>query len=190
MSFIIVVLLWIVAINLFKSLNMNFYKFLIGSVGCFAILAVFFIQPLENVLIDFISYLLNILSRYVNAYEIYAENAVLIIDAKDGIISMLLNYECSGIIELIVYSSLVLFFPFLNIGKKITALILGNFYLIVTNIFRVLFIIGTVKMLGVEYYQITHTVIARVIFFITTIILYYFVFTKSQINRQKVGEIK
>ncbi|MGL4772355.1 MAG: exosortase family protein XrtG [Clostridium sp.] len=190
MSFILIVALWITAIILFKNLKLNFYKFLIGSVGAFTIAMFFFMTPLEGVVANLITKLLDSFSHLWTGYEVYTENSILIIDTNDGIISMLINYECSGVIELLVYSSLVLFFPFLTLWGKIRALVFGNLYLIITNILRVLFIVFMVKILGIEYYNIAHTVLARIFFFISTILLYYFVFTKSQIVNQKVGEIK
>ncbi|MGL5353116.1 MAG: exosortase family protein XrtG, partial [Clostridium sp.] len=122
-------------------------------------------------------------------FEVYAENTMLLIDAKNGMISMLINYECSGIIEMLVYSSLVMFFPFVKFRGKISALLWGNVYIIACNIIRMLSIIYLVRFKGIGAYNIAHTIIGRIIFFIMIIFLYYKVFTKNQLTNQKVGEI-
>lgn len=182
-------LLYVVLVSL-KKLNLNFFKFFIGSLGVFTIAMMFFMDPLNNLLGILITKIMSVIANISGAFEVYAKNSLLIIDARDGIISMLINYECSGVIELLVYSSLVLFFPFVSKGKKVWALIGGNIYIILCNIIRLVAIISMVKWQGIGWYNISHTIIGRIIFFIMMIFLYYKVFTKNQLKYQRVGEIK
>ncbi|MGG7176659.1 exosortase family protein XrtG [Clostridium paraputrificum] len=189
--FILVIALWCLAIVLFRNLKMDFFKFFVGSIGFFTIAMVFFMGPLEKMLVDSLTYILDLISKNTEWFEVLRTYGIMMIEPKGGgVISMSINYQCSGVIELLVYTALVIFFPFVTIGKKIIVLIVGNLYLVVANIIRILFIVFMVKTFGKEAFDVSHLVIARILFFVLTIILYYKVFTKSQLSKQKVGEIK
>lgn len=189
MLFSLGVLLYIVLLTL-KKLELNFFRFFIGSLGIFTLSMIFFMDPLNHWLGILITKIMEIIAGASGGFEVYASNSLLLIDAKDGMVSMLINYECSGIIELLVYTSLVIFFPFVTKGKKIWALIWGNIYITICNIIRLLCIIGIVKWQGISWYNIGHTIIGRIIFFVMMIVLYYIVFTKNQLKNQRVGEIQ
>lgn len=188
--FISILILFLMVLRLFKNLKMNFFKFFFGSLGLFTIVTIFFLNPLENMLGDLITNILLKISNFTTAFQVYAKHTILIIDANNGIISMHINYECSGIIELMVFSSLVIFFPFIEKKKKILNLVLGNIYIVVANIIRILFIVAVVKTFGIESYGIAHMVYGRILFFVLMVFLYYRVFTKNQIKLQRVGGIR
>lgn len=188
---IFILALWIMAVLLFRNLKMDFFKFFVGSIGFFVITMIFFRAPLEKLLIDGLDNVLYIIGEKTGFFEVIKNYSILTFQAKSGgTISMSINYQCSGIIELLVYSSLVIFFPFVVKSRRIWMLIGGNLYLFVANIIRILFIVVVTVNLGVESFQLVHMVLARMLFFVLTIALYYKVFTKSQLKNQKVGEIK
>lgn len=91
---------------------------------------------------------------------------------------------------MLVFTSLALFFPFGGTLRKGINIVLGNLYLYAANIIRIMFIALGVKVLGASYFYIFHTLFARILFFGLTIILYYYVFTSTQLRYQRVGEIQ
>lgn len=188
--FITILALGAVILSIFKNLKMNFYKFLVGSVGLFTICMIFFMKPLESMLINSLNYTLDIIGRGTGWFNVLKSHSILMIKANDGVLSMSINYQCSGIIELLVFSCLIIFFPFLNYKRKIFTLILGNLFLFAANIIRILFIVGVVKVFGIESFGIAHVVLGRILFFIFTVILYYRVFTKGQLANQRVGDMQ
>lgn len=173
-----------------KKLKLNFYVFIIGSLGVFTLAMVFFMDPLNRGLSLVVTQIMNGIAHVIGGFEVYAKNALILIDTKDGMLSMLINYECSGTIELLVYSSLTLVFPFINHRRKIGSLVIGNLYILFSNIVRLLAIIFIVKSFGVSWYNVAHTVIGRIIFFVLMVYLYYKVFTKNQLRNQKIGAIR
>lgn len=190
-AFVTIVVLWSVTLVILKNLKMDFFKFFVGSLGLFTITMIFFMNPLEKLLIDSLNWILYIIGNSTGWFDVIKEYSTLIYEGTHGgIITMGINYQCSGIIELLVFSCLVVFFPFVNNSKKFITLILGNLYLFVANIIRILFIVAIVSLFGVESYEIAHIALARILFFILTIYLYYKVFTKSQLKNQKVGGIR
>lgn len=188
--FIIMSFLLYFSLRTLKVLKLNFFKFAIGSLGIFTLAMIFFMDPLNDLLSQLITKIMTFFANTLGAFEVYAENTMLLIDAKDGMISMLINYECSGVIEMLVYTSLVAFFPFISLGRKIFDIVWGNLYIVGCNIVRMLVIIFFVKSQGIDAYNIAHTIVGRIVFFVMIIFLYYRVFTKSQLVNQKVGDIK
>lgn len=188
-AFFLSVLIWILGILLFNQLKMNFFKFITGSLGLFIISTIFFINPLENILTYLINNVLSFISNISDSFNVIKEYSLVTINAPNGVLTMLINYECSGIIELLVYSSLIVFFPFISNTRKVYTFIYGNIYIFVANIIRILFMIFLVNIFGVQIYNLVHTVFARILFFVLIVALYYKVFTKNQIKNQKVGAL-
>lgn len=184
LSIFIAIYLWL------KRKKLEFFAFLFGAIGLFAIILTLFSNHLQDGLNLIIMKIMEAVNTYVNAYEIYPSQGIISVNGGNGIVSILLNYECSGIIEHLVFTVLILFFPFGSNIKMLIKLIVGNIYIIFANILRLLVIIGSVKIWGVDSYYIVHTIIGRLLFFIMMIILYYIIFTKTQLKVQKVGGIK
>jgi exosortase family protein len=169
---------------------MNFFKFIAGSIGIFTISMIFFLPYLEGNLNILISNTLNIIGRSTNYFQVFKENSIVSIDTREGIVSIFINYECSGVIEMLVFTSLALFFPFGGSVRKILLTLGGNIFIFLANIIRVLFIIFVTKTFGASVFYLAHTLLARILFFVLMIILYYFVFTATHLKYQNVGDIK
>lgn len=189
-TFIVVLCGWISLLMWLKHTKMNFFLFLAGGLGCFSIVMIFFLVPLESGLGFVITELLEQIGKITHWFNVYPDYSILSMQVKDGIVSMMINYECSGIIEMLIYLSLVSFFPFMNVYKKLLAGIGGAVFIILANVIRILSIVLIVNVFGVYSYGAAHTIIARIIFFGLMVILYYYVFTKVQIKKQKVGDIR
>lgn len=187
---VIVTLLWIFALILFKNIGMNFFKFLTGSIGIFTISMMFFLPYVEKNLNMLISSTLNIIGNSTSYFQVFKDNSIVSIDTKKGIVSMLINYECSGVIEMFVFTSLALFFPFGGNIRRILLTAVGNIFIYIANIIRVLFIVLITKTFGASMFYIAHTLLARLLFFGFMIVLYYFVFTSTQLRYQKIGDIR
>ncbi len=183
-------LLWALAFLGLRKIKMNFFKFMIGSLGLFTIAMIFLSGFLEMSLSLAISNSLSIIERFTHYFQVFSENSIITLDTKSGIVSMSINYECSGVIEMLVFTSLAIFFPFGSIFRKAFSIIMGNIYIYISNIIRIMSIIFITKTFGAEAYYMAHTLIARVIFFVFMLLLYYFVFTFTQMKYQNVGDIK
>lgn len=188
--FVIIVMLWIFVLLLFKETKMNFFMFLTGSVGIFTIIMIFLLPYIENNLGLLVTNTLYFIGRDTKYFEVFRGNFSIVIDTRNGIVSMIINYECSGVIEMLVFTALALFFPFGGWGRRIMSIFAGNIYIYISNIIRVLFIIVMTKLMGAPYFYIIHTLLARIVFFALMIVIYYFVFTITHLRYQKVGDIR
>lgn len=183
-------LLWILILFGLKKIKMNFFKFMVGSLGLFTIAMIFLSSFLEMGLSLAISNSLKVIENLTHYFQVFAGNSIITIDTKSGIVSMLINYECSGVIEMLVFTSLAIFFPFGSMFRKVFSIVLGNIYIYASNIIRIISIIFITKTFGAEAYYVAHTLVARIIFFAFMLLLYYFVFTFTQLKYQNVGDIK
>lgn len=190
LSFMIAVLLWICALLFFKEMKMNFFKFLIGSIGIFTIAMIFLMPILENKLGALVSNTLYFIGSGTQYFQVFKDNAIISISTRNGIVSMIINYECSGVIEMLVFTALAMFFPFGSLIRRMVSVLYGNFFIYFSNIVRVLFIIIMTKFLGANSFYIIHILLARILFFGLMIVIYYFVFTTTQLKYQKVGDMK
>lgn len=186
---ILLILIWLFLLFLFHNLKMYFYKFLTGSIGIFTISMFFFLPYLETNLNMLITGTLDVIGKITGYFSVLNNYSLITIDTKQGIVAMFINYECSGIIEILVFTSLALFFPFGGKIRRIISLVSGNIALYLANIIRVIFIIFITKGLGASSFYLAHTLFARILFFIFTVIIYYYVFTSTHLKYQKVGEI-
>lgn len=188
--FVVTVVLWISALLLFKETKMNFFKFLTGSIGIFTIIMIFLLPYIENNLGLLVTNTLYVVGRGTKYFQVFKDSQNIAIDTRNGIVSMIIDYECSGVIEMLVFTSLALFFPFGGWGRRMVSLFAGNIYIYLSNIIRVFFIIEMTKLLGAPYFYIIHTLLARIVFFALMIVIYYFVFTTTHLKYQKVGDIR
>lgn len=173
-----------------QRIGLRFFAFVVGSVGFFTICMMYFLPYIEKYANLMNSYVLEWISNVFPVFHVHSELALITIETGKDIVTMVLDYECSGGIELLVFLSLVLFFPFGNIKTKVLSTIFGVSFLFVANILRLLFIIVMTKIFGAEAYKLVHMVFARILFFSLTVYLYYVLFTLVQIRYQKVGELK
>jgi exosortase family protein XrtG len=183
------IFLWILAFLLFSKTKMNFFKFLVGSIGMFTLGMILFLPYCQGYLNKIIADTLNVIGTYTKYFEVYKADSIVTVTTKTGIVSILIDYECSGIIEMLVFTSLSLFFPFGGVIRKGIYTLLGNVYIYIVNIIRILFIVFLTKTFGVDIFYLAHTLFARIVFFGFMIILYYVVFTSTHLKYQKVGDI-
>ncbi|KRK26757.1 integral membrane protein [Lactiplantibacillus pentosus DSM 20314] len=96
---------------------------------------------------------------------------------------MSIDYECSGIIETCAFVSLVVFYPAYQRREKVFYGVFGLLYIYLINVLRLNVVITIVHFGGGEAFFLAHSVIGRLIFYVLVIVLYYNVFTYSQLAR-------
>ena len=183
------IFLWVMAFLLLSKTKMNFFKFLVGSIGLFTLGMIFLLPYCQDYFNKIIANTLKVIAVYTKYFDVYTGNSIVTVTTKTGIVSILIDYECSGIIEMLVFTSLSMFFPFGGFVRKVMLTLMGNVYIFIANIIRILFIVFITKTFGVGIYYLAHTLFARILFFGFMIILYYVVFTLTHLKYQKVGDI-
>ena len=180
-------LVWIYLLSVFTRGKLYFYQFIWGSVGLFVFMMMWIqpvaIRPLTNLVCS----AAGVAGRMTGFYESYSEYSMLFVQHGSEAISLCIDYECSGIIEMMAYVSMLAFFRVYDWMQRIILSVLGCMMIFFANIIR-LFVIGTTIYYFVnDAYYIAHTIVGRIIFYALSVILYYYIFTKSQIVKQKIG---
>ena len=98
-------------------------------------------------------------------YESYFNKNVIFISTGDTNLSMYIDYECSGIIEILAFLALLWFFPLYHTYEKSVLSVVGGFAIFVSNVLRIFVICLIIYMFGESSYFIAHTIIGRLVFY-------------------------
>lgn len=187
---IVTFIIWIYVLTVLKRGKLEFWYFIAGSVGLFIYMLILvepvILAPLQKA----VSAVAGMFGDMTGIYESYFNKNVIFISTGDTNLSMYIDYECSGIIEILAFLALLWFFPLYHTYEKSVLSVVGGFAIFVSNVLRIFVICLIIYMFGESSYFIAHTIIGRLVFYACTGALYFFVFTKSQIIRQKVGGFK
>lgn len=179
------ILIWIYTYIRLKSNKLYSFAFIVGSLGLFTISIFFFRDILEALIINIQLKLFDILKNIFYTLEIFVQDRTIIVKTTSVVKAITLNYECSGLIEILVYSSIVLFYPIHSKSNKFRKFIVGNLVILAANMLRLLIIVLSVGFVGVETFELVHLLIGRIVFYFIIIILYYIVLTKYHISQYK-----
>ena len=184
-----VLVVWLYVLSVLTRGKLYFAKFLVGCFGLFFFMMYFlspiFVLPLGNA----VATIAGIPGRLTGFYESYPEYSLIFISRPDSFISFYIDYECSGIIEMLAFAALLWFFPLYNTAEKAIVSIVGIGWIFMSNVIRILIISMVIHIGGNNVFYFTHTVLGRIIFYGLSVVLYFYVFTKPHIVRQKVGVI-
>lgn len=185
---ILAVLLWIYILSALKRGKLGFWYFITGSVGMFVFYMIL-LQPLLTIpLQKAVAAVAGILGSASGMFESYFQQGILFVPYDTGAISLYIDYECSGIIEIGAYLSLLVFFQVYSKQEKLVLSIIGSLGIFCANVLRIFIIGSLIHIWGSSIYFAAHTIIGRMVFYGFTIVLYFYVFTRGQIKRQRIGK--
>ncbi len=140
-------------------------------------------QPLARVVAAFA----GVVGNLTNTFTAYFKYGILFIESATGTMTLQIDFECSGIIEIIAFLSLLAFFRVYERNERLLVGIAGVVFIILANALRIIIICEMIHFFGVEMYSLAHTVVGRLVFYALSVCLYFYVFTKPHIVRMKVG---
>ena len=186
---ILLIIIWIYVLSIFKRKKQGFFFFLLGSVGTFlfsfVILYPILTEPLARLVCD----ITGVVGRLTGIFKAYSSYGILFIEnVTGGPVSLYVDFECAGLVENLVFLSLLLFFPAYKWYEKIWVGALGVTGVMAANVLRLTIICIMIHVWGNEMYYLAHTIVGRLVFYVLSIMLYFYIFTRRQIKRQQVGE--
>lgn len=98
-----------------------------------------------------------------------------------------IDFECSGIVEIMAFVSLLAFFDVYRRSERLIVGAIGVLAIVFANVVRIILIAEIIHIGGTQWYYIAHSLVGRIVFYAFTVVLYFYVFTKPQIVRMKVG---
>lgn len=183
---IFLVISYFYLLSVFKRGKLEFFRFCFGSVGLFLLL-MNTIDYLKHPVTYIFTTLLGMLGNSCGLFTGYSQYGIFFINRGDTAMSLYMDLECSGLIEMFVFTSLLMFFPVYKGIKKFIVWASGIVMIFCFNIVRVLGIIILIYSQGSAAYAFAHSIFGRLIFYFLVITLYFCVFTKGQLNKQNVG---
>ncbi len=179
----LLIILWIYILSVLKRAKLNFWYYVVGSAGLFIVSIIVF-QPILLVpLQKAVAAVAGVAGELTGTYTGYSDKRLLFV----ANISLYIDLECSGIIEIFAFLALLWFFPVYRFYEKIVVSIFGVLGIFMSNVLRVFVICQMLFWGGEDMFFWAHSIVGRMIFYICTIGLYFYIFTKPQVVRQKVG---
>lgn len=179
---------WLYVLSVLKRIGWSAAYVVLGVVGTFFII----ISLANNNVISFLMRLntsgAGVVGMLTGFYTVAPTLGIIHIVSGQSAINLFITYECSALIELAAYIALVLFFPFFkNLQQLLKLLGFGVIYLLLANMLRLTVTALIIHFLGLPSLIWAHVIVGRLIFYVLTIILYFYVFTRSQVLHIKIG---
>lgn len=183
------VAIWVMLLLIFRKTKMHFFMFITGCVGLFGIL-MYLGRNLVDIWMEYaVAFGMGIIGDITGILSVFPEYRMITVYHGPQAISFLVDYECSGFIETLVFISIIAFYPVYGAAQKFLLALTGTLYVFFSNIIRVFIICVLIRIFGTSIFFISHTIFARLVFFILMIIMFYYVFTRPHILSQRVGEL-
>lgn len=182
--------LWLFILRVLDKSKLNFWRYIIGSAGAFILMLVFLEPLLMEPLSRIVALLASLPGKLFGIYSAHYKYGVIFVESAIGAISLKIDFECSGVIEIFAYVALLLFYRVYTVYERIFVGIIGVVAMVLANALRITVICLIIYFGGVDMYFIAHSIIGRVVFYALSVLLYFYVFTKPQIIKQKVGSFR
>ena len=115
---VLIVVLWLYMLWVLRRAELHAWRFLWGSMGLFIILMLT-VQPwLTQPLARCVSAMSGFVGRLTGAYTAYFKYGILFIPTAESSVTLQVDFECSGIIEIMAFLSLLAFFSVYRGSEK------------------------------------------------------------------------
>lgn len=184
----VVVIVWLYLLSVLKRSKLPAWRFFVGSLGLFALL-MFLARPvLVKPLARCVAAIAGGFGSLTGTFTAFFKYGIIFIHAGEGAITLQIDFECSGIIEILAYVSLLAFFEVYDRNEKLFVGALGTIGILLANVLRIIVICLMIYFGGTKVYYAAHAIVGRLLFYALSVLLYFYVFTKPQIIRTKVGK--
>ncbi|MCI8484140.1 MAG: exosortase family protein XrtG [Lachnospiraceae bacterium] len=182
--------IWLFILHILNKSKLNFWHFIVGSAGAFILMLVFLQPVLTQPLARIVALLASLPGKIGSMYSAHYKYGVIFVQSAVGAISLKIDFECSGIIEIIAYLSLLIFYRVYTVYERVYVGVLGVIAMVLANALRITVICMIIYFGGIDMYYIAHTFVGRFVFYGLSVMIYFYVFTKPQIIKQKVGSFR
>lgn len=183
-------LVWWYLLRVTDRAKLDFWHFVLGSAGLFIFLIVLVQPVLTKPLARLVAAVGGLFGSLTGTFAAFFRYGVLFIQSPEGAMTLQIDFECSGIIEILAFLSLLLFFRVYTRNERAVIGLIGTVGIILANVLRIIVICEMIYFLGPNAYYAAHSLVGRFIFYGLSVLLYFYVFTKPQIVSMKVGIFK
>lgn len=183
----IVGVIWLYLLHIFRKADLRAWHFIIGALGAFALLMVLAVPYATMPMARGVAAVSGIFGSLTGWFQALFRYGIIFVQSGQESVSMLIDFECSGIIEILAFECLLAFFDVYTKMEKIIVGLFGFCVIVLLNAARIILICSLIHFFGTGIFGIAHTFIGRIFFYAFTVILYFYVFTKPQVVRMRVG---
>lgn len=187
---VIATVIWLYVISVLKRSNSSAFFFIVGSVGLFFILIAisrpYWVWFFTHAVLHGVGWFGSV----TGMSEIMPKYSLISINNPSNPVMMAVDYECSGVIETSAYLGLVVFFPIYRAYERVFFSVIGIVWIYVANVIRLATVITIVHFGGSDLFFLAHSIVGRMVFYLLVIILYYNIFTYSQISHSLYNNFK
>ena len=119
-------IVWIYALTVLYRAKLGFWYYVTGSVGFFTF-AMIFIEPLAvPILQKQVAAVAGIFGELTGMYDSYFKAGILFISHNSTNLSLYIDFECSGVIEILAFLSLLIFFKVYSHYERVVVGLMGT----------------------------------------------------------------
>lgn len=185
---VVAVIIWLYLLFVLKRCKLPAWHFFLGSIGLFVLMMVMARPILVKPLARCVAAIAGGFGSLTGTFTAYFKYGIIFIHAGESAITLQIDFECSGIIEILAFVSLLAFFEVYDRNEKLFVGALGTIGIILANVLRIIVICLMIYFGGTKVYYVAHAIVGRLLFYTLSVLLYFYVFTKPQIIRTKVGK--
>lgn len=185
---IALIMVWCYLLWATHRAKLQFWNFLVGSMGLFIILMLLVRPVMTEPLARAVAALAGLFGELTDTFVPYFKYGILFVESTKGALTLQIDFECSGIIEIMAFLSLLVFYRVYSIWERVVVGVAGTLYIMIANALRIIVICEMIHYMGTDVYYMAHTIVGRIVFYALSIVLYFYVFTKPQIIRMKIGK--
>ena len=163
--------------------------YVIGAVGCayWLILVFSSLFGLEPFLAHSVAWVVHVVSNLVGIPTRIFEGApgvllVLVIFQDIGWTVLQVGIESSGLLEISVLVSLLLFYPGWSLSRRAFLIGMGSLAMWCANIIRMLVIVVMLNQFGKEALVLAHMYIGKAVFFVLVIAIFWVIITRTTLK--------
>ena len=185
---IIAVCVWLYLLHVTDRAKLPFWHYILGAMGLF-LLMMFYVRPvLTEPLARAVAALAGLVGKITGTFSPFFKYGILFVQSDVGAITLQIDFECSGIIEIMAFLALLVFFRVYTVAERVIVSICGILYIMLANALRIILICEMIHFGGLDLYYMSHAVVGRLVFYVLSVVLYFYVFTKPQIVRMRLGK--
>jgi exosortase family protein XrtG len=187
-------LVWLLAVVFLRYYRIWLLYYIVGAVGCayWLILLCGTVLGLDSLLAHTVAWMVHFLSNLIAIPTRIFEGSpglllVMVIAQKVGWTALQVGVESSGLLEIAVMTSLLLFYPGWTIARRSGMILLGGFAIWLANILRMMVIVVMLNRFGKEALVLAHMYVGKAIFFLLAVGIFWFLITSVTLKDLKKG---
>jgi exosortase family protein XrtG len=181
--------LWLAVVTFLRWARIWLPFYVVAAVGCAYWLVMVFgnLLGLEPFLAHTVAWMVHITSDLLGITTRIFQGApgvllVLVIYQNIGWTILQVGIESSGLLEISVLFSLLLFYPGWTFPRRLKLLAVGGIAMWAANILRMLVIVVMLNQFGKEALVLAHMYVGKAVFFVLVILIFWFIITRPTLK--------